>query len=301
VGHGLNGSGTYAYNGLNDRYMPACDDAESGQGAYATFRSGVFVDGLRGKFIGSTGNDVFNLRGVNEYSDYAKEHLPEKAKEIVKDDAFYSNFVNAAGGNDVVVAGRGDNYIEEATFVWIRESGSMDENFIQLPEMPDWNPLDHNADIAPNQKTFVRISGGKASIGNPHEYNLQNDEDADDPNSAEANDPSYLDDYYWIAGGSAKFGNPIDEDVLNSAGSSMSSGSLDASFFANAMTDPQMAWTDELLSIPGEGDIETDIDWEEVMGAKSDLDSEMDSFFGEMFGDFNSFVGEQQEEEVAGF
>jgi hypothetical protein len=302
VGHGLNGSGTYAYNGLNDRYMPDCDDAETGEGAYATFRSGVFVDGLRGKFIGSTGNDVFNCRGVNEYSDYAKEHLPDKAKEIVKDDAYYSNFVNAAGGNDVVVAGRGDNYVEEATFVWIRESGSMDENFIQLPEMPDWNPLDDNADIAPNQKTFVRVNGGKMnSIGNPHEYNLQNDENADDVPSATENDPSYLDDYYWIAGGSATFANPYDSDVENSAGSSMSSKKLDESFFANAMTDPVAAWTDELLSIPGEGDIDTDIDWEEVMGAKSDLDSEMDSFFGEMFGDFNSFVGEQQEEEVAGF
>jgi hypothetical protein len=284
------------YNGMNDRYISSEDDATPGKGPYSTFKTGVFIDGLRGDIKGSIYNDVIVCPGVNEYSDYATEHLPEEAQKIQKGDAFYSNFVHAGSGNDIVVAGRGDNYIEEATFVWIKDSGSMDENFINLPDMPPYNPTDDNPDIAPNRKDYVHVTGGKNRIYNPHEYSFADDQDAKTPEETEINNGSYLDDYYDVAGGLAEFGNPFDDDVLNSAGLT-SSGTFNGERLTDAKKDAQEEWYNELTAVPSAEDVETDVNWDEVMGAKTDLDSEMNGFFDEMFGDLNSFMGEYEDQQ----
>ncbi|MFH1830960.1 MAG: hypothetical protein ABH871_09330 [Pseudomonadota bacterium] len=292
------------YDGSNDRYLSPSDDS-NGEGPYATFKTGVFITGIRGDIKGSSFNDVIVTLGVNEYSDYANEHLPDDAKQIAKGDASYSNFVNANGGNDIVKAGRGDNYISEATFVWINDCKSQDENFIALPDMPVPTALKDNVKTAPNQRTFVHVNGGHSQIYNPVEYNIKNDANANDEDQVEANDGSYKDDWYEITGGgSAEFGNINDGDLdycqEQGAIAPASGNGFDKTFFENAKSDPNAAWYDELTSVPDPDEMDLDIDWDEVMGAKTDLDAEMNSFFDQMFGDLNSFIGEYQEEQQTG-
>ncbi len=296
--------GTYE-NGANDLYVAPVDDS-NGEGPYATYKTGIFITGVRGDITGSNYNDVIQTLGVNEYSDYATEHLPEDARQITKGDPSYSNFVNAGGGNDIVVAGRGDNYIAEATMVWVNDCGSMDENFIALPDMPAPTTIKDNVKIAPNQRTFVHGEGGHYMIYNPVEYNIKNDSDTDNPDQVEANDGSYKDDWYEVIGGSAEFGNPDDADLdycqkQGAISPPANSLGFNRSFFEDAKSDPYGEWYDELTSVPDPEEMDEDVDWDEVMGAKTELDAEMNSFFDEMFGDLNSFMGEYQDQQQTGF
>jgi len=300
--HELNEDGaSYSYGSCNDRYLPPDKNVKVGDGPVTTLLSGVHVSGLRGKIIGSRHNDVIVCPGVNEYSDYALDHLPDDLKETAKGDPFYSNFVDCQGGNDVVKVGRGDNYVLQATFLWHENGGPQDDLFVQFPDQTSGLSTDANADISPNQKTFLHFDGGHAAVYNPHEFIASDYTDSESKEEVEAMLPCTEDDWYEKVHGSIEFGNPSDPDVINSIGTTNNTDVFNKDHITQAMEDPEAAWYEALTSVPGEGDIDTDIDWDEVMGSKTELDAEMDSFFGEMFGDLNSFIGEYQEEQMTGF
>ncbi len=280
--------GTYAYGASNDRYMPA-SESEPGDGeGCKTYNTGVFITGLRGDITGSRFNDVIQTRAVNDYSQYALDHMPASRREIKKDDPFYANFVNCGnGGNDIVVASAGDNYILDATMVWVNGSGAHDENYIAMPEMPGEDAATGNKSASPNQKNFVHLDGGKSYVSIPDEGTF-GDTDGTTTTDVTKNDGSYLDDWYEVEEGSVQYGTPNDSDVVNSPDSKHgNTNSFKRDLIEKAKTDTGVydEFYDALTEVPNPEDSLPEVDWDEVNSQKSALDEEMDSFFGEMFGE----------------
>jgi len=280
----------HAYGSYSERYISSANQPSDGS-SFTTNNSGLAIAKVRGDIIGTQYNDIIMTMGVNELSDYAKEHTPDDQKGIAKDDAFYSNFVSGGNGNDVVIAGRGDNYIRDAAFVWINDCGAQDENFIALPDMPISGVGTTNQKVAPNQKNFVHVNGGKSKIYNPIEFDVKN-HTGETPTEAQENDGSYHDDYYEIISGSAEYANPDDEGVVDNPSHSTGTTTFDRSFIETAMGDPYDSWYDQLIKLRDIPEDWQTMDFSDVLGAESELADEMNSFFDAWFGEAAQFAGE---------
>lgn len=348
---------------VSDPMFMARDPSENPE---LSAHTGIFVRDLRGDITGTNFNDVIMTDGVNELSEYARDHLPEDRREIQKGDAFYSNRIQADRGNNIVVAGRGDNYIFDATLAWI-EGGGNDENYITTPRVVPGRQGSSGSQNQLNPSTFVHVDGGSAHIVNPDEIDNRAMGRAEDeavrivgqllsayngdefdtifdlvrglglselrssapssPNNDnlitvakqgnlqdtviidkrlfEANGKDELEniitdilensvgsaehnDYYESVSGSASYTDPDDEDIVGSPSSEV----LDAETITSVANEPMQKWYEELTRVPEVDETGPQISWDDVMGASTELDSEMNSFFGEMFGGINDLFGD---------
>lgn len=282
--------GDYGYAGSNDRFIPR-GMSPGENDSLATYRTGIFIRGVRGDITGSRYNDVIQTNGVDEFSDYAEGHLPEERQQIVQGDPYYNNRVNSMGGNDVVVAGKGNNYILNATFVDIQDSNTGDENMIALPEIQL-----HDADIGNptrkrNPKCFVDVAGGGSTVHiyNPSESYSRGDSEEEEEAWLGADN----DDYIHVGAANAVYFNPDDNDIHDDGGDP-TGDSINVTFdsIVEAAATPMDEWYDELTKTPEVNEEDIGATWDEVMAAKSSLDDEMNGFFEEMFGGIDSLFGD---------
>jgi len=273
----------YAYGSYNDRYMSQSEKPGDND-TLMNFHSGIFISGVRGDITGTANNDVIETLGVDEFSEYALEHLPDERRKIMKTDPFYYNRVNSDGGNDIVICGAGDNYVLGATFVQIKNSKNQDDNIIVTPDIPN-NKVTNDGGRR-NPKCYIDVDGGSTtSIYNPNEYDFsKGGGDADDQ---EAWTGAHNDDYYNITRGKRKFSKSNDDDISESSRVSESLGVDRITALDDSDTEMEK-WYDELTKVPELDEDEVGSSWDEVMGAKNDLDNEMNSFFEEMFGGFEN-------------
>ncbi|MBN1282305.1 MAG: hypothetical protein JXA24_00850, partial [Proteobacteria bacterium] len=200
-------SGSYAYGNYNDRYMSETQFPGDSI-PYSSYRTGVFISGVRGHIQGSTQNDVIVTCGANDLSDYEKQHLPIEEQMRTKDDPFYTNYIDStSGGNDVAIVGGGDNLVNGATFVWVKDSGRKDENYINFPE-PDLPEGGRDVYNLPNHKCFFYGKGnGTHYIYNPIDWSETmygetiEDENEVVPIGEQFEEGFNTDDYYsWTSG-----------------------------------------------------------------------------------------------------
>lgn len=255
------------------------------------FRTGVFVDGLRGIVQGTGYNDVIVSPPVNEHSTYAEEHMAANAQKIKKGDAFYSNVVESQGGNDAVVCGRGDNYIIGATFAKV-EASPNDDNIISTPDVYEQG-FAENQIKGRNPKVYIDVQGGAITmIDMPNEMDSSVYEDPEDKNDVEKWDDAWIDDFINCTSKSVGFSNdPLEGEYV---------GSAKPSKLYKMNTDQALLDAQEMMgSIQEDLNKEPEIDeaqieatWDEVMTQKSSLDDEMNGFFESMFGELNLLMGE---------
>ncbi|MFH0800675.1 MAG: hypothetical protein V2A66_10935 [Pseudomonadota bacterium] len=290
----------YDYSSYHDVYVPISDKVDNGdptnsdpkKQALLSNRTGIFVQGLRGEITGTTANDVIWTTDVNVLSDDVKRDMPADHKAIKKDDAFYSNIVEAGKGNNIVVAGKGDNFIFNATLAWVA-GGSNDTNIITTPELY----ASGSDGKSTNAKGFVHVRGGKKNyIINPDETDtVRQQAVADAVTGDKGNKPdearqaaamkkyqeSYRNDYYEVVEGAAYYEDPEDPDIAIAGDGSAGLILKDA---LQARDEAQTKWENELYKVPEADETQPVTDWD---GLKSttDLATEMNSFFNEMFGE----------------
>ncbi|MFA4973725.1 MAG: hypothetical protein WC683_14030 [bacterium] len=289
-----NGGDAYSYGDCNDRYMPVGDDNLYDKGvALSTIRTGVFISGVRGKITGTEYNDVIATCGANDFSEYDKDHLPEDAQVRTADQGLYKNFIDSWGGNDIAIVGSGDNYVKDATFVYIKDSERGDLNQITFPERPTIENGYKDED-RPNQKCFFYGKGrGESWVYNPIEGQTLDDQvikDGDGAGVVGAFDEGYAtDDYYNWDSGTAAFGNQYDKGIKNNA----AHADFDATAFSQNWSEDVGDWEDDLYAVPSEDDMDlSELNWDDLSGQQSELDAEMNSFFDEAFGGLESAMGE---------
>jgi len=220
--------------------------------------------------------------------------MPEGTQPIIKGDAFYSNVVNAQGGNDIVIAGKGDNYVIDATYVHIN-AGSNDDNFISTPDIIQLGSGKDFSKKKTNPRVGVIVNGGSEThVFAADEFDFSNH--APDVPGEQGKkgvtqwEDSYIDDFFDINSSTAYFSNPI-YDAEN-ASDQWTQGGLNKADMAGEASDRATAIWEELLRVPDVDESATETTWDEVMGQKSILDDEMNGFFGEMFGEMNGFMSE---------
>jgi hypothetical protein len=279
-------SGDYGYSdSCKDRYMSS-SEVPTENDTLLAFKTGVFISGVRGNITGTRFNDVIVTDGVNEYSDYALEHLPADRLDIMKEDPFYSNCVNSDGGSDVVICGSGDNYVIGATFVDIRNSNNCDSNYIATPGVYDGQAKGSKGRT--NSKCYINVTGGDDTyIFNPNEYDPTAKSESE--TETEAWEDAWEDDYYKVGRGSQTYTMPGDDDIVGGAASEDTITSADIKDLAGTAMDE---FYTELTKVPELDEEAMAASWDDILGAKHDLDVEMDDFFNQMFGGFEGLFSD---------
>ncbi len=289
---------------ISSEVIPGKNDSALG------FRTGVFIDGLRGEINGSSYNDIIRAPNVNDYSDTAKSFLPDNIKKIEKDDPLYSNIITSQGGNDIVIAGGGDNYIQGATFVHIEATSVLDENYINPPNTrSEFSSNQGSNSKRKNPKVYVHVDGGQSVyVNTPDEFNeydetlrqartaIVGDEDEDnehiDENTVLNNlAESYEDDYFEL-NASRNFRTMELRDGETPEFANYEMGGLTDDVFFDKLTQVQKNMQDAFIREPDIDDAEIESTWQEVVGEKTKLDDEMNGFFDEMFGSMDDLFNE---------
>jgi hypothetical protein len=240
---------------------------------------------MRGAIIGSKDNDIIKTLGANEYTKYAEEHIPKDLRNLRQGDAFWNNVVQANGGNSIVVAGRGDNTITDASLVWIDANGSNTcTNIVQIKK-------------SPNPKAYVKIVGGQeAYISNPEEYNYanyRNDQLENGPSEYERWENSYDDDFFDVNSSQIFFLTDIKDKEWGDRTKPTPGNQVPDMNMVNSKVHEAIDKIETELN--KEADINSDIleaSWENVMAEKTTLDDEMNGFFSKMFGEMREFEEE---------
>lgn len=263
-------------------------------------RTGVCMVNVRGSITATDYNDIVISPGVNEYSDYVREHMPADHEDIRKGDPFYGNFIRMHNGNDVVVARSGDNYIMDASFVHVR-AGSGDTNYIVTPDIQRARPDSEFEDPKRNPKVFVNVENGQETyVYNPIEYdqgalmNLVGDEDPD-MDDASRLDGAARDDYFNVGSSRTVFATPTDPDVgndINAAAGQQSFDSFDPRLVESEIREAEERLLDELNLAPELDGWDEEASFDEVLAAKGELDDEMNGFFDELFGGLDGIFGD---------
>ncbi len=284
----------YYGSGYKDAYLPP--DIKPGENdTLLEFRTGIMIHNMRGDIKGTGYNDIIHTLGVNEETDFAKEILPEGIQPALTGDPFYSNIVKSGGGNDVVVAGFGDNYITGATLVSVK-SNPNDTNVIQTPDLLSHGVGSENKKDS-NPKTYIDVEGGAETfICNPEEdsYALHKDDDASEEGEEGADkwNESFVDDWFDINSNSVIYTiHPYEGEFTGSA-SFDDSMPMDRTAVGDAINDAKQAFYDELTKVPDVDEQALEATWDDVMTQKTSLDDEMNGFFNEMFGEMDAMLGE---------
>lgn len=285
------------YGAYKDRFMEP-DKTPGENDTLLEFRTGFAAEGFRGKITGSSYNDIIITRGVNEYSEYAKEHLPENAQPITKGDAFYSNIVDAQGGNNIVVAGAGDNYIIDATLVKVNAAAN-DENLISTPDIMTTGAGKTEVK-GRNPKVYIQVEGGDETYIDIPDETANSKYDGEDAgeDGAEAVttwDESYVDDFFDVNSNIVKYSAAPREGEYTGSQSVKCDGPDRAGIMILLNEDAGLFY-DELMAIPDVDESSIEASWNDVIGQSTILDEEMNGFFDEMFGDMNGIFGEIQAE-----
>ncbi len=260
-----------------------------------SFRSGVFVTGLRGEFTGSQFNDVFDIPDVNFTNDYIDEHTPEDAEKIKPEDPLYASVVDGGGGgNDFVRAGKGSLYAKNVTFAWV-EACHDDSVMIKVRQQTYTN-LEENSDadaedtINNDPKNFVYVHGsGTTGLFDEGEgHTSQN----------EGFKAGYEGDDYYELSGEIMVSDPANHDVVG--WEELSDGNQAGEFsgeWAEIETEIIAPLNDAITGFGIEEDPEFDAttEWSNEYGFAAEQDAEMDTFFNDMFGDMNEFEVEMTE------
>lgn len=293
------------YGAYKDRYMPP-DLMPAESDSVFGFRTGIFIEGLRGSITGTSYNDVIHTIGVNEKSPYVNDKMPEDIQPILKGDAYYSNIVNSQGGNDVVVAGQGDNYIIGATLVKVN-AGSKDDNYIATPSIKNLGgQLPKDQKKSRNPKVYVNVEGGsETQVALPESEFDYSDVDQEKASTEGGNafdkmDDSYVDDYLDIDSGSVKVFGQLFEGESSVSAALLDSEGMDKAGIETAAGEAYDLLMDELSGVPDVDESQVEAAWDEVMTQKTSLDDEMNGFFTEMFGDMESFFNESDEGNMEG-
>jgi hypothetical protein len=278
-------SGNFGDGYLSPDRVPGENDTALG------FRTGVFVDGLRGVIQGTGYNDVIVTAPVNEPSEYAKTHMAAGAEKIKKGDAFYANVIEAQGGNDIVIAGRGDNYIIDATFVKVSASPNCD-NFITTPEIAT-HGVGAYQNRGVNPKVYIDVKGGAVTmIDIPDEMDISKYNGTIEPSEVEALDAGWIDDFINCTSRSVGFSsNPKEGEYVGSAKQSAlyKMNKDQVMLDANEM----MGKIQETLQKEPEIDeAQIEATWDDAINQKTSLDDEMNGFFESMFGELNMLLGD---------
>ncbi|MBT3181809.1 MAG: hypothetical protein HN337_04775 [Deltaproteobacteria bacterium] len=283
----------YYGDGYSDAYLPP--DIKPGENdTLLEFRTGIMIHNMRGDIKGTAYNDIIQTLGVNEKTDYAKEHLPEEVQSALTGDPFYSNIVKSSGGNDVVVAGFGDNFITGATFVSVK-SNPNDTNVIMTPELLSHGALTENTKTR-NPKTYIEVHGGAETfIVNPEEDSPgihKDDDPTEDEGEADKWNDSFIDDWFDINSNSVIYTvHPYGDEYTGSA-SFDDSMPMDKTAVGDAISGAQQAFYDELTTAPDVDEQALEATWNDVLTQQTTLDDEMNGFFDEMFGEMDSMLGE---------
>lgn len=265
---------SYADSFCGDSQAPEAGDAD----ARLENRTGIFISDLRGDIKGTAYNDIIWTTGVNEPNEYAKEHMPAGTKPIRSGEAYYSNRIQAMGGNSIVIAGNGDNYVYDATFVWMDSKGT---NVIATPE---FTPGKESV----NPHCFVHARGGKNYLYNPAEIDSVAMADADSSYELEQENKAFTEDDYFDVD-SCIASDYTDTDLVKRSGTRKSAGDYDKLFEASAAAMDE--FIEELTKTPEENDVEM-LSPEEEGFSSSEYETEMNSFFDTMFGEASEFDDE---------
>ncbi|MFA4874272.1 MAG: hypothetical protein WC956_04155 [bacterium] len=291
-------TGEYAYGSYTDRYLGPEDKPPEGS-PLKTYATGIFLTGLRGDIKGSEANDLIMTSGVDEFSQYAKDHMPKNLEEMGYDQPMYNNFVDTKTGNDFVVFGKGNNYIQGASAVWGKGLSDDDQNFILLRNQPGKTGGVGTSAKSPNVKNFVHVEGGNTAIYNPDENKIQDTLKKDTTEQITAEDPAMHDDYYEIVGGgTARYGNPGDYDVTDGSPEAHSGSDLEFDIDNGIMgpwTDAHKEWEDEFTKVPDLDGVLEGADLESEMPSSTKNAEDVDAFFGAMFGDYNEAANEGEQ------
>jgi len=286
------------YGLYKDRYMSP-DLQPDENDTLMEFRTGIFIDGLRGNIKGTSYNDVIHTIGVNEKTPYVEDKSPDNVQAILKGDAFYSNIINAQGGNDIVVAGQGDNYILDATLVKINAKPG-DDNFITTPGIVSYGTGKFQS-RSRNPKAYVNVQGGNETyIYAPDEFDYSKYESADageeGTEGVEKWDESFVDDYFDINSSSVGFSNPIREGEGTGGAAQQSDMLMDKVGIYDAATEAEDLFWDELTALPDVDEAQLEATWDDVMGQNTAMSDEMNGFFDEMFGEMEGTFSEYNED-----
>ncbi|NLD27283.1 MAG: hypothetical protein GX659_00560 [Myxococcales bacterium] len=281
--------------GISDCYVPE-STLPTKEDPLRSFQTGVIMYDVRGAITGSNYNDIIKTLGANEYTKYAEGQIPEDLRNLRPGDAFWNNVVEANGGNSIVVAGKGNNTITNASLVWIDAQGSNNcTNIVQIPSL-------HSAERGEkgsNPKAYVKIIGGtEAYISNPEEYNSANHAN-DKPENGEAEydrwKNSYDDDFFDVTSSQIYSLHDFCEKEWGGRGIPPGKGNQvpdEVMMVSTMVRDAKEKIENELNK---EADINSDIleaSWENVMAEKTMLDDEMNGFFSKMFGEMSTFEEE---------
>ncbi len=282
----------------------------------ATPLTGVMVYGIgtRGHIIGSNYNDIIEVADVNALykSDYYQEHYPY-AEPIERSSALYSTVVEAGSGNNIVRAYGGDNYISGATFAWI-DGNPGDLNVIATQgaegdSSPTANLDDAGNAIQPvNPKNYVHVKapGGEVAIHNPNEEVASFVEDpqatlghgGSGGPSVEKPDWSLgtYDDFYDLDAGQVSFTHNQDHDAIESVGEGMLTANSTVAYQDDIVGATENAATkiwEEIVKVEIPDDVQVYVDeWMQLSGHSAEMQTEMNDFFGAMFGETDDLAAE---------
>lgn len=274
-------------DGYSDTYIAEGTETTETD-SFECFQTGVFVTGLRGSFTGSNANDVFDIPDVNFTNDYIEEHTPEGAEPIRPDDPLYTSTVDGNGGSNIVRSGKGSLLADEVSFVWadatrndeviIRES----YKYLSHREAAGSSPEVASKILADSKNYFNAGNAGNATL-----YNGSAEKEKSEDVGAFWD--GYANDYYE---GFTAAADREDDDIQGVRPSQ--AGGDDE--FNGAWNDFDQGLQDAILGY-GASDEEFDAptQWQSEYGYAAEQDAEMDTFFGDMFGDLNEFDIEMTE------
>lgn len=252
---------------------------------HQTDRTGIFFKDVRGDIKGTNYNDVFKLSDADPSID------PSAGS--------YHNFADGNGGTNVFILGSGHNHIRSASFVWgdSEHVKSTDMNTIELVR-PFSRTEGEGADKKYNLKNppaFVMVDGGsECYVDNPDETDIVkvNEQVANDQ---PPNEEYKTDDYIHVTSSSKWFTDPDDSDIDDASRNGAKGTPTGNTFFAPAWEEAYSIWKEDFLKKPDLMGAGIDSNWDDVIGSKTELDTEMNGFFDELFGGSLGEAGNMEE------
>lgn len=292
-----------------DKYVPKSEESDPATNLFRKHTGLFFRDG-RGHIVGSNGNDLVWTTGVNDYSGFAKEHMPADRKPIQKDDPFYKNFFDGLGGNNIFIGGKGTNYAYGVTFAWIDGATSNDENYITTPDILPTSEDKRISKGSKNPKTLVHVTGsGKTNLYNPTEYDasllteeeikrVKSQYNGDVDAAAKGIQANYVNDDWYEIEGSLVLANPGDEDKAPGTTETDETESFgDKTGFRNAFRTAFEDWENEQNKEPELDEATATVLSTQVGESEAALASEVNSFFDSMFSELDGLFAERGDPE----
>lgn len=296
-----------------DRYLDETDSRNSSI-------SGLFLTNIRGDLELSAYNDIGKLLQANEYTDFAREHLPARFRDVALGDKLYTSTVKGGSGNNIMSVGsnssaRGSTYLIDVSFANVN-CGSNDSTFISQREV---SSIGNTATELPeNWATYVNISAGDLYLNNGSgEETSQGliDRIAEDiarehDNPTEAQQQEMVDrarrrieelshNDYYACNGTIYATDKLDTDIVNNE-RCQDGGVGKDDMLTNSKTAMDDWWAEITRAPTADAPTLSPEAWQAIMGETANLSSEMDSFFKVWIEEINTYIDPSATEEMGG-